>query len=71
MANLEELQDLAKEINNYWAPEFSALVQDNELRVKHNRLFTVIALVDEKFDIEMVEEGFDEVLDQLNYIIEK
>ena len=69
MTQIETLASFAKEINKDWTSEYSALIQDGELRVKHNNL--IVALVDQKFDIEMVEDDFDEVEDQLRYMIER
>lgn len=69
MTQLETLASFAKEINKDWTSEYSALVQDGELRVKHNHM--VVALVDQNFDIEMIENGFDEVEGQLKYMIER
>ena len=66
---MAQLETFAKEINKDWTSEYSALVQDGELRVKHNNI--IIALVDQKYDIEMVENGFDEVEEQLKCMIER
>lgn len=69
MNNTEILQQFAREINKDWSSEYSAIVQDAELRVKYNHL--VIALVDKRFDIEMLESGHEDTEQQLAYMISR
>lgn len=66
---VEQFQNWAKEINKDWSPEYRADARDEELRVYFNNL--LIVTVDKKFDIEMHEEGHEDVVGQLQYMIER
>lgn len=60
-------QDWAKEINKDWTPEYRSDVRDNELRVYFNNL--LISTVDSKLEVEMHEEGHEDTIQQLEYMI--
>ncbi len=63
------LQQFAKEINNNWSKSYSAIVQDNELRLKFDNL--VIATYSEEFGIEMLELGFVQAFTDLSELVAK
>lgn len=64
-----QLEKFAAEINAEWTDEYSALIENDELKVKHNGLS--IVSVNENLDINILKDGFSEVVEQLIYMLKR
>lgn len=68
METIELLKNFSKEINKEWSSEYNSIIQDGELRLKHNDV--VIAIIDEDLDLSMLEEDKD-AEEQLIYMLQR
>lgn len=69
MTTIDKLNAWAKEINNNWDKSHRADVRDNELRVYRNHELCVTVATN--LDIEEHAENVSEIIEQLNYMIER
>lgn len=66
---MENLNYLANEINRDWSKDYTAIVENNTLILKHDN--NVIATIDDSNNVNVLVEGFEESIEQLHYMIER